>query len=313
MEGYIHASNQIKQDLALEYMKVYGCSSQDEVLRTSTNGKMVFDNIEIVFRNSAKQRVFSSRVQGDKADLQIDDLIPAYFTTSDTESYNDCLNAIGSCKRINYFLFTNRAEKFGLEQRNKYSDSLRRLEQVAPDQAVKIYNVKKDLIGAMLEGRADYAKVQPLVEGYVKSIGVMLHAQQDIYQCESALCKGFLEYVTEKVETSWFGADFKLESAAVKALLQVFEAMTKRGMDIPKIKEKLNIEIIEQAKTEISDHIEAVNSEIDVLGHVVAFINHVVKYMERPGHAETADSDGSKPFTRTEGYSSRFLEWLTGG
>lgn len=311
MEGYINAADQVKQDILDQYMKYNKITNVEEVFANAKNGHKVFDNIEIVFRNSAKAKLFSGKVT--KTFVDIEELVPVYFTTSDDESYKDCMNAITLCKRISYFLFTNRAENYDLTVRTKFNEDLRTFQEKAPELAVEIYNHTKDLFTLMDITYVDYGKVQPKVEKYLESLGAMLTVQKDIYVIEIKLCTTFKKYVEKTVLTEWFSGAGKVNRAGLNALIQVIRALDRRGLEVPKVRDRVNPKVVGETLVQLEDHITTVQSEVDVLVEIIQFIGDIIKHMERGGTLETkAQEAASKKKTApdTSNMSQKFLKWL---
>ena len=309
MEGYINAADQVKQDILEQYMKYYKITKVEDVMCHGKNANKLFDNIEIVFRNSAKAKMFSGKIK--KTFVEIEELVPVYFTTSDDESYKDCMNAITLCKRISYFLFTNRAENFDLTIRNTFNENLRKHQEQAPEQAVEIYNHTKDLFVLIDQNIVDYAKVQPRVEKYLQSLGAMLTIQKEIYVCEIKLCVIFKKYCETKVLNEWFSGAGKVNRVGLNALIQVVKALDKRGLEVPKVRDRVNPKAVNEVLTHLEDHITTIQSEVDVLEDMIEFISEIIKYMERGGGLELKSQEVKKAGEPDTGsMSKKFLNWI---
>lgn len=309
MEGYINAAEQIKQDILEQYMKYFKISNVEDVMCQGKNANKLFDNIEIVFRNSAKSKIFSGKIN--KTFVDIEELVPVYFTTSDDESYKDCMNAITLCKRISYFLFTNRAEKYDLTIRNTFNEKLRNYQEKAPEMAVEIYNHTKDLFMLIDQNIVDYAKVQPRTEKYLESLGSMLTIQKEIYVCEIQLSTFFRKYCERTVLSDWFSGTGKVNRAGLNALIQVIRAMDKRGLEVPKVKDRVNPKSVTEMLSQLEDHVTTIQSEVDVLEDMVEFIREINKYMERSMELKSnTDNKRSSPAADTSSMSKKFLAWI---
>lgn len=309
MEGYINAADQVKQDILEQYMKFYKITKVEDVMCQGKNANKLFDNIEIVFRNSAKAKLFSGKIK--KTFVEIEELVPVYFTTSDDESYKDCMNAVTLCKRISYFLFTNRSENFDLTIRNTFNENLRKLQEKAPEQAIEIYNHTKDLFTLIDQNIVDYSKVQPKTEKYLESLGSMLTIQKDIYVCEIKLCVIFKKYCENKVLNEWFSGAGKVNRIGLNALIQVIKALDKRGVEVPKVRDRVNPKSVSEVLVHLEDHITTIQSEVDVLVDMIEFISEIIKYMERSGTIEVKSQEKRKqtaPDTST--MSKKFLNWI---
>ncbi len=201
MEAYSQTAEQIKTDLLSEYSKLHNDISADRVLRVSLNGREVIDNVEIAIRNSAKNKVFSKKVQGNKkSKLDEEDILQFYITTEDEESYTDGVTSIACSKNILYFLFVLRYENFGIAERRKYADALNKLERGYPNLSVTIYGIKKQLVDLMDRGDPSYITVQPLVKQYLVNIRLLLVSQLQIYRCEYNLSKTFGKYLKDSMQ-----------------------------------------------------------------------------------------------------------------
>lgn len=310
MEGYINAADQIKQDILDQYMKYFKIQNVEDVMCRGKNANKLFDNIEIVFRNSAKKKILSGKIK--KTFVDIEELIPVYFTTSDDESYKDCMNAITLCKRISYFLFTNRAEKFELTTRTAFNEKLRTYQEKSPELAVEIYNHTKDLFMLIDQNIVDYAKVQPRTEKYLESLGAMLTTQKDIYVCEIQLSSIFKKYCEQTVLNEWFSGAGKVNRAGLNALIQVIRAMDKRGLEVPKVKDRVNPKSVGEMLVQLEDHITTIQSEVDVLVDMCEFIHEIIKYMESGGLELRTLSDPKKKEAPadTSTMSKKFLAWI---
>ncbi len=308
MEGYINAAEQVKEDILDQYLKYHKSKDADAVFSQGKRGKELFDNIEIVFRRSAKAKMFSGKIN--KKLVDIEELVPVYFTTSDDESYKDCMNAITLGKRISYFLFTNRAESFDLSARTDVNEKLRKLQEKAPEIAVQIYNHSKDLFMLIDANVVDYEKVQPRVEKYLESLGSMLNAQKDIYVIEVKLATLFKKYVEKTVLEEWFSGAGKVNRAGLNALIQVIRAMDKRGMNVPNVKDRVNPKVIGEMIEELEDHVTTIQSEIEVVEDMVVFIGDIIHYMERSGMEVKSQEVTAGATPKDQSLSKKFLAWL---
>ncbi|RJP26581.1 MAG: hypothetical protein C4527_14665 [Candidatus Omnitrophota bacterium] len=321
MESYVQTAVQMKEDVLSEFERSFPEIAGNDPYKAKPNVLRVLDNIEIVFRNSAKQKIFSERVRGiQKSRLDGDEILSAYLTTDDNDSYNDSLNSIGCSKKICFFLFTSRYNGFGLVERTKYTDILRKQETLCPAKNVEIYNVKKILADFMVEGNPTYANIQPLVTRYVQALRALLDSQRNIYQCEAELNEIFADCLDEFAQTGLNPDKVKLNPVSMKAMLQVFNDLRKRGLEIPEIKQNETNEPIRSICVELRDHQQNLLDECDILQDVVHFLDDVILYIEKAKQAEEraqsakekkeAGEDVGAFAAFRETFSSKFNEWL---
>jgi len=320
MEAYIQASEQIKSDLISEYAELHEGVTPEKVLRASLNGTEVLTNVEAAIRSSAKNKFLSKRGKGlKKYKLDDDDLVQLYITTDDEETYNDGLNSISCSKNILYFLFVMRYENFGITERRKFSDSLNQCERNYPKQSINIYNNKKQMVDYMDSGDPTYKTIQPIVKQYLVNIRLFLVAQLKIYGMELSLCKTFCKYLKETMEQDFFQDKKKANSSTIKALVKLFKAMEKRGVEMPKYKKKITSETVGQVVEQLEEQLLDLKSETGVIHEVTAFIEDVVKYMEDPTkQVDPSEEKAAGADTKSLGFiemikeeiSSAFAEWL---
>ncbi len=320
MESYIQTAEQIKEDILAEYVKTYPGSSIDDVYG-NPDGLRVLDNIEIVLRNSAKQKIFSERVRGlKKSKLDGDEILTAYLTTEDNESYTDSLDSISCSKKICYFLFTMRYNNFGLKERSKYADILRKQENLCPAKNIEIYNIKKSLINCMHEGNPVYSKIQPLIAQYLQALRTLLDGQKKIYQCETDLIDRFNIFLKELIVSDISESRFKNDKSSLKILMQVILALEKRGLETPKIEKTLKNQSIESITIELDEHLQNLKDECDILSEVTSFLEDVILYIElsrkkeeneaKKEAMEEKESGTNLMSYVKESFSSTFADWL---
>lgn len=315
MEAYIQAAEQLKEDLADEYIRSHPHTAREDILKSSPNGKVVFDNIEIVFKNSAKYKLFSQRIQGQKRSiLEGDELLYSYLTTSDDESYNDSLESAKCCKKMAYFLFTSRFEKFTLVERNKYSDSLRKHEGRLPSKAIDLYNAKKILIDMMGEGKPTHKEIQPVVIRFVELLNDILESQASIYKVEYKLCELFREYLDTILIPQFSSPGFKVEPVKIKALVQALRELRERGLEFEEFKDSISVKLFESVISVMAEHMECLLAEIRTIADVNYFLLDVIKYSEPTEEIkqekETVGDAGFMASIRAQ-ITSRVAEWLS--
>lgn len=321
MEAYIHAARQVKDDIAAELLKDVPAPSPEESVKLCPHGPLVMENVEIVFRNSAKNRLFSDRRRGVKT-KQFEDyeLLPAYITTSDDDTYQDALDSVSCCKKISYFLFISRYEKFQITQRNKYSDLLRRLEGKCPDRAIQTYHAKKDLIGLMREDediKPTYDQVLYLVAHYIQAIQELLDAQSEVYECEQTLVGIFNEYLGVLINadpSSPHAKKLQTDAAFVKALKQAFDALDNRGLELPKLDARITRDYVKNLNTILSSHLTNLQGEAGMIKSVCGFLEILIQYSDmkyKPPKEKTGGADSGVK-SMMEDFSSAFKSWLGG-
>jgi len=319
MEAYIQAAQQVRDDLTEMYYSSVAGASEDDLKDVKGNPRKVLDNVEIVFRNSAKQRLFSQRIRKiPKTKLEDDDLVAAYMCTDDEETYNDALNAISCCKKISYLLFTCRYN-FGIGERNKYQDSLRKQERLCPEKNIEIYNIKKQIVDLMETGPATYAAVQPLVSNMLGALNILLHSQMSIYQTEKELNQRFSEYLSAVLDPGSSYSKAASEPATLKGIVAAFTAQRQRGMDIPEFKSSIKTDDIATVNEEIKSHVDILAVETENLQLVTQFLDVLIKYIETAAQrenrekkeAEKGHADESGFFESIkDGLSNTLQEWL---
>lgn len=303
------ASQQTREDLIDLLTSELQCGSAEEALQSAVNGRSILDNIDIFFANAAKR----TRAAGGKtADPRLADVLPVYLCTSDTESYQDCLDSIKCSKKIGYFLFTNRAERYGLEQRNKVSDTLRKNEQGIVEIGITLHACKKDFIPAMTQGASGYARVYKLTRAYLESLGAMLKSQQEVYAAESTLLSLVGDFFKNKVLEEWFTKQSAPGQAEINSLLIVLKAFRQRGIELPAFKEKLGRPHIGESLAAIQDHQKTVRAEVDVLRDIMELLHRILKHAERPENVEGGGEDTTRP-AGGEGLSSKLKSWFNAG
>lgn len=321
MEAYIHAARQVKDDIAAELLKDVPAPSQEEAVKLCPHGSLVMENVEIVFRNSAKNRLFSDRLRGAKTkQFEECDLLPAYITTSDDDVYQDALDSISCCKKISYFLFISRYEKFQITQRNKYSDLLRRLEGKCPDRAVQTYYAKKDLIQLMREDeeiKPTYDQVLHLVIHYIQAIEELLEAQAEVYESEQTLVGIFNEYLGVLINadpSNPHAKKLQTDAAFVKALKQAFDALNSRGLELPELQARITRDYVKNINTIMKTHLSNLQGEAGMIKEVCGFLETIIKYSDvkfKPPKEKTGSADtGIKSLM--DDFSSAFKSWLGG-
>lgn len=283
MEAYIQAAEQIKEDIAAEYLRSHPHIPRDQILNKCPSGKTVFGNIEIALKNSAKYKLFSQRVQGQKRSiLEGDELLYSYLTTSNDESYNDSLESAKCCKKLSYFLFTSRYEKYTLVERNLYSDRLHKHENRLPGKAIDLYNTKKSLIDLMDQEKTTYHDVHNRVIRYVGLLNDLLDSQSNIYEIELKLAQLFQDYLDSVLIPQFIQPGFKMETVKVKALIQSIRELRERGLDLDEIKESISTALLESVISVLSDHMDCLRAEIHTIGDVTSFLTDIVKYADPP-------------------------------
>ncbi len=316
MQTYILAAEQVQSDLRSACAAQHGIP-YEEVLSLCLGAQKVLDNVEIVFRNAAKYKLFSHRVLNvEKSQLEQDGLIPAYITTEDPDSYNDSLASIGCSKRVIYFLFIMRLNDFQIKERSHYAERLSKLEELCPKKNIEIFNTKKELVNCMDQKHPTYAMVQPLMEKYLQAVRSLIEVQKNIYQCELELNRRFFHYLTHAMREGFFEQKNDQRTSNVKALLQVFEGYKKRHLEIPPIKNKLSSQILTAVEEELKMHLENLGAEVKVLDEVKLFLDDVLDYMEKPqseeSHQETAEEEQDASFMQQlqNELSITFAQWL---
>jgi hypothetical protein len=314
MQAYIQAAEQLKDDIAEEFIRENPKIPREKMFETCPNGALIFDNIEIVFKNSAKYKLFSQRVQGKLSSiLQGDDLLYEYLSTNDNESYNDCLESAKCCKKLSYFLFTSKYDKYTLTERNKYTDVLHKYERRLPDRAVKLYNMKKGLLDLMVEDKPTYNKVHPLVVKYIGYLKDILESQSKIYNIELHLAMFFKTYITDHLIPEFSSASFKMEPARIKALVQSLKELKERGLEFDEVKDKINIAILNSLDSVLTEHVDCLKAEVQTINEVTSFLEDIIKYADPPSNianenGETTDS-GLMTNIRDR-ITSSFADWL---
>ncbi|MEW6235090.1 MAG: hypothetical protein AB1656_06860 [Candidatus Omnitrophota bacterium] len=312
MERYIQAAEQIKEDVMEEFRKINPHIAPNRILKEMPNARTVMDNIEIVIRNAAKHKIFSQRVlNGKKSSLDDADLIAAYLTTSDAESYNDSLLALSCSRRTCYFLFVSRYNNFSLAERAKYIDNLLTQEKICPDKSITLFNIKKELVGMMMEGNPTYFSIQKLVHSYMEALLDLLLAQKKIYQCEYELNRLFIQYLKELLQGE-FDKD-KIVTSCLKPLIHVFIGLKKRGLDIPPIKGTLKSQSVEDIVEELKGHQQNLQKEVEILSDVMDFLQEtLVNIVEsnKPKKPEEEISLSKATLSLSEKFSEKFAAWL---
>ncbi len=314
MQAYIQAAEQLKDDVAAEFIRENPKIPREKMFENCPNGALIFDNIEIVFKNSAKYKLFSQRVQGEISSiLKGDDLLYEYLTTSDNESYNDSLESAKCCKKLSYFLFTSRYNKFTLTERNKYSDVLHKYEHRLPDRAVKLYNMKKGLLDLMGEDKPTYNQVHPLVTKYVGYLRDILESQAKIYNIELHLAGFFKTYLSEILIPNFASASFKMEPAKIKALVQALKELKERGLEFDAVKDKINTTILNSLDSVLTDHIDCLRAEVKTISEVTHFLEDIIKYADPPPSItdeKGKTNEASLMASIRDRITSSFAEWL---
>ncbi len=317
MDSYIQAAEQIKEDVLAEYINSYPDLAGQNPYNSKPNVPRVLDNIEIVFRNSAKQKVFSERIRGMlRSKLDGEDILPAYLTTQDNESYNDSLDSIACSKKICFFLFTSRYKGFGLVERTKYTEILRKQETICPHKNIDIYNLKKALVDLMVDGYPSYQKIQPILGDYIQALRDLLVAQGKIYKCEADLMRIFSECMEEISQLSLDQEKPKLNPVSLKAMLQVLLELRKRGLNIPEIKSSFKNVSLESILAEMKEHHQNLLEECEMIGDVTAFLDEVIMYMEKARQAEVkkaqeAEKEVDSNETVFDSLSAKFKDWIS--
>ncbi len=320
MEAYIHAARQVKDDIAAELQKEVPAPSPEEAVKACNHGALVLENVEIVFRNSAKNRLFSDRLRGVKTkQFEDHELLPAYITTSDDDVYQDALDSVSCCKKISYFLFISRYEKFQITQRNKYSDLLRKLEGRCPDRAIQTYYAKKELINLMREEeeiKPTYDQVLSLVCSYIQSIQDLLEAQAEVYECEQTLVGIFNEYMGVLINadpSSPHAKKLQTDAAFVKALKQGFDALDNRGLELPKLEARITRDYVKSLNTILTTHLGNLSGEAKMIKDVSEFLQIIITYSDLKYKPPKEKSGGDSAFKSVmEDLSSTFKSWLGG-
>lgn len=316
MQSYLLAAEQIKYDVAEEYARLYPGPSVDDVYQEAPNGKLVEDNLEIFFRNAAKNKLFSMRVRKqDSNEEEFGDLIQAYITSSDSEAYQDTLDSIKCCKKISYLLFVSQYEKFRLNERTKYSELLRKQEQRYPQHSIEIYNQKKALCTMMAEGKPLYTHIASAATRYLNSIQETLQAQKKVYQVECELVQIFVQYLDFLLSPDCDVKNQYNNPSVAKALINVLKTLDDRGLELPDIPKKLSTDFINEVRSVLDEHTHNLSSEIGMIDYVIQFIEDVVKFSDdasvsREKKSSKDDDDGGWKSV-LENLPSTFKEWLS--
>jgi len=308
MERYIQAAQQIKEDVMEEFRKINPQIASDRVLKDMPNARTVMDNIEIVIRNAAKHKIFSQRVlNSKKSRLDETDLICAYLTTSDADSYNDSLLALGCSRRTCYFLFVSRYNNFSLSERAKYFDNLLTQEKICPEKSITIFNIKKELAELMMEGNPTYFAIQRLVHNYLETLLDLLSAQKKIYQCEYELNRLLIQYLNELLQGE-IDKD-KIVTSCLKPLVHVFIGLKKRGLEIPPIKSTLKSQSVEDIVEELKGHQQNLQQEVETLGEVIDFLQEALVNIVESNKPKNPEEDASASKAAIS-LSAKVAEWL---
>ncbi|HOJ61084.1 MAG TPA: hypothetical protein PK878_12420 [bacterium] len=314
MKGYMQAAEQLIEDLLAEYGQISQEEDPRKAIRQTPNGKLLLDNIEIVFRRSAKHKIFSQRIQNlQSSQLEDSDLLPAYLTTSDLACYHDSLHSLGCSKKICYFLFVTRYDHFGVTERGHYSEILRRQEDGCPKHLVHAHEIKKKLLQFLDTGLPDYAAVQPLVSGYLEELVKFLEAQQTIYQCEAELLERLCSYLNDVMLAQLQSDPLSINPYDLKSLMQLLDAIRKRGVEIPKIQGKLNGLVIQQIEDSLRGQIAVLREECGMIGEAACFLQDILENIETPDQIQHAEDQPIGPTLRSsilEKFSGSFYEWL---
>lgn len=315
LEAYITAADQARSDIFAEYRSLSGLDA--EAAETAPHVKSFLENIDIFFRNAAKNKLFSERIRNVKSqssDLD-DELLPAYLTTSEMDSYDDALEAIKCCKKIAYLLFISQYEKFRITERTQYGETLRRLEQAFPKVAVKIYTHKKDYCELMMEGSAPiYSKITSPLTNYLRAIQQMLDSQRKIYQCERNLIVFFSNFLNTIVGLEGDVKKSLTSPSALKALAHVLHALRDRGLDIPEIPKSITIEYIGPVRAILNEHMSNLRGEDAMIAEVIGFLEDIIYFSDernlpnKDGKSQGTDAGIAGMF---ENLSGKFKEWLT--
>ncbi|MBI1388919.1 MAG: hypothetical protein GC154_10775 [bacterium] len=318
MEAYIQTALQVRDDLMEEVFRDVPSESPEASVAKLPHGELVMDNVHIFFRNSAKNKLFSERIRGVKGKrFEENELLPAYITTSDDESYQDALDSIGCCKKIAYFLFISRFEQFQITERNHFSEKLRRLEAICPNKAVETYNVKKQLIDLMgdEEITPTYEPIVKLVSRYILAIKDLLDAQAEVYRSERKLVEFFNDYLAVLIDAdpnNPHARKLQTDASFVKALKQTIEALDKRGLDLPELQPKMSRDFVKTVGDVLKTHRNNLAGEIKMISDVTDFLNEVVEFSDARFKAppEQKKEQESSLMSLLGEFSSSFSSWL---
>lgn len=314
MESYIDAAQQVKDDILLEYQKDHPHITMENMRKEAQNASEVIGCIDIFFRNAAKNKLFSEKIQKTKSkELKVGDLLPAYLTTSEDDSYHDTLEAIKSSKKIGYLLFLARFEKFQITERTKYGDILRRQESICPERAIQIYNGKKSVVQVMSEPRVEYSMVAKGLTNYIKAIQGMLTAQQKVYACERDMVIFLDAFLKSMLEADGEKQKHYSNATTRNALGKVLVGLADRGLEMPKTPEKITPDYVNEVRNLLQHHGHNLVSEDEMLGEVIQFCDEVVKYSDErmaPKEKKTKGSEDKGFVSMLEDLPAKFTEWL---
>ncbi|MFB3788701.1 MAG: hypothetical protein ACE15F_20270 [bacterium] len=314
MKGYMQAAEQLIDDLLADYGQMSQAEDPRKAIRQTKNGKLLLDNIEIVFRRSAKHKIFSQRIQNlEFFPIEESDLLPAYLTTNDLACYQDSLHSLACSKKICYFLFVIRYDHFGVTERGHYSDLLRRQEDGCPRQLILTHEIKKKMLQFLDTGHPDYAAVQPLVSEYLEGLGIFLEAQRTIYQCEAELLERLCVYLNGELLAQLKTDPEAINPFNLKSLVQLLAAIQKRGVEIPKIQGKINSQVIHAIEDCLREQTGVLRGECGLIGDAARFLDDVRQNIETPEQIKTTGEKSIGSSLRSsilEKFSGSFYEWL---
>ena len=269
----------IKSDITQDYMRVNSCSNFHEVFDRSPSGKTVVENIEISIRGLSKLGDLPDKLREKYENL--DEIIESYYTTGDDQFYKDCLKSSGSGKRLNYFLFTNQAKNFGLEQRNRFAEIIRKNEKLAIEKYDSIRESKRKFYLFIEDKLLSSSKVHIQLGQYLATIGSLLRSQKEIYSCEESLGNLFLKYVNQNMISN-LKDGHKVKSEIVASFLGTLKSIQKRGVEISDVSSPIKLEHMVSFTGEYKNHLDVVKDEVDRLEDFTTLMDKIVRNIKAP-------------------------------
>ncbi len=278
--SWIHALLEvIKADITQEYMRVNSCRNYHELFDRSPSGQLVLENVEMSVRGLSNLGDFPKKLSEKYEDL--DEIIESYCATGDDQFFQDSVKSSSCCKRLNYFLFTNQAKNFGLEQRNRFAEIVRKNENLAQEKMDAIRESKRIFYLQIEDKLLSSSKVHTQLGQYLALIGALLQAQNEIYSCEESLGNVFLKYVNQNMVYEMKDGQ-KVKSETVSSFLATVKSIEKRGVEITAVHAPIKQEQLKTFIEEYKEHLGIVKDEVGRLEDFTNLMHKIARQIRAP-------------------------------
>ncbi len=267
-------AQQVRQDLVQDILDKQSYESIREIVQNYKHADKYFEDVVTVFKPLLENKEIISNLSAIYKNPS--DLIQSYCTFNNDDSYQDSLHSATFSRRLNHFMFTNRAQNFGLEERSRFSDRLRNQEEILRQAEMHGKESKREFQDILKMEVYSSVKVRPCLTKYLLNLTKLFRSQKELYEIEYTLLKLIFIEIKRMYENSNLEIDENKVQNFKKSFAQLVPAMEKRGMDVPKVQTVVG----DQKKSELQDHINThlntLHEQISVLKNMDQFMSQVI-------------------------------------